>query len=184
MNCPHLEYHNPEERLALIEHLFRECQSSSRKLTRKNPNNLSHISAWVHNEFFYSNYERPYFDENDFKELLDCVDMPNSELTHGDFRLIQKCMGKPRLFTQAYITEERLSLEDTRDIARSYSGTLNVILGLCRSASSTKGCSTATPTSTTRESSTCNRKRTCWLSRTVATSTSELLWASTRRAFR
>ena len=136
VSCPHLEHHNADERLALSEQSFRECQAATKKTVKKNPNNMAHITAWVHHEFFYANYERPYFEENDFKELLECVGVRGgSPLPFGDFKLLQRAMGKPKLFTPAFVHEERANLEDTKDIARQYSKTKNVFRCLFRSKS-------------------------------------------------
>ena len=42
-------------------------------------------------------------------------------------------MGRPKLFSQVFVNEERLGLEDTREIARQYSKTQNVSVYLLRS---------------------------------------------------
>ena len=55
---------NPEERLGSLESLFRECHSSSvaKKYQKKSSSSVAiQTSTWLHREFFYSNFEKPYY---------------------------------------------------------------------------------------------------------------------------
>jgi len=70
-------------------------------------------------EMIYSSIDQPFFQLNDFSELLKDVN-ENEELTKNEWSMLRSCMGKPRRFSNKFINEEREKLNRYRNLVRSY----------------------------------------------------------------
>lgn len=72
---------------------------------------------WVYCEFFYSGVDQQLFlGDSDFITLVHDA-FPNlrcKKLRRPEWRVIRKCIGKPRRFSQAFLDEERIALQTKR----------------------------------------------------------------------
>ncbi len=58
----------------------------------------------IEHEYFYSNYDLPFFTQNHFQEMLNYVGLEYDQ-KYIDNQRIRRAMGKPRLFTSDFINE-------------------------------------------------------------------------------
>jgi hypothetical protein len=76
---------------------------------------------WVEHEFFYCHVDKPYFQYNEFKDILKRAGLENvGKLSRGEWNIIRKAMGKPKRFSAKFINLEKAKLERYRNIARSF----------------------------------------------------------------
>ena len=53
--------------------------------------------SWVEHEFFYSNYDLPYYDYNEFQEILQYVGLEPIQ-KFSDYEVLKRTLGRPKLF--------------------------------------------------------------------------------------
>lgn len=113
---------NPEERFLALEGTYRDCQN---QLTKKNSKKsqattilqpkvsdwLRQCYAWVEHEFFYSNYDLPYYDYSEFQEILQYAGLgivrshAEQQQKFSDYATFRMALGKPRLFSHEFIQQ-------------------------------------------------------------------------------
>uniref|UniRef100_A0A2K6WIT9 DIRP domain-containing protein n=1 Tax=Onchocerca volvulus TaxID=6282 RepID=A0A2K6WIT9_ONCVO len=101
----------------------------------KNVLKLPKARRWVYCEFFYSGVDQQLFSgENEFVQLLHEM-FPNLrtlKLCRPEWRAIRRMIGKPRRCSEAFLNEERESLETKRArIRQIYDGSLMSIPAGC-----------------------------------------------------
>jgi hypothetical protein len=62
---------------------------------------------WIKCEYFYSWIDRPYYLNNDFKQMLDQLELGQTKLTKHEWSLVRRIMigegKKARRFSDAFI---------------------------------------------------------------------------------
>ncbi|KAL4486091.1 hypothetical protein ABPG72_004025 [Tetrahymena utriculariae] len=120
-----------EKRIAYIEEISKNCNGKNPKKQTKKLSSLEQINEsslqWIEHEFFYSTIDKPFFQFNEFKEMLAKVGLENiGKLTKAEWNIIRKAMGKPRRFSNEFVRGELKKLEIYRKIVREYLQTQQV----------------------------------------------------------
>jgi len=55
-------------------------------------------------EWFYSNIDQVYFNQNEFQECLDSLNVSATSLTRTEWSCIRSILGKPRRFSRFFFT--------------------------------------------------------------------------------
>jgi len=76
------------------------------------------VKKWIKYEYFYSGIDKPYFEKNDFQEIITALEIPFKKIRRADYILIRKSIGKRRRLSQRFLSEERQRLHNYREIAR------------------------------------------------------------------
>eukprot|EP00826_Nyctotherus_ovalis_P000867 TRINITY_DN10062_c0_g1_i1.p1 TRINITY_DN10062_c0_g1~~TRINITY_DN10062_c0_g1_i1.p1 ORF type:complete len:229 (-),score=60.99 TRINITY_DN10062_c0_g1_i1:604-1290(-) len=76
------------------------------------------VKRWMRCEFFYSAIDRPYFEHDELRELIEALDIPYPKLRRADYILIRKSIGKRRRISQHFLNKERQKLHNYREITR------------------------------------------------------------------
>jgi hypothetical protein len=82
---------------------------------------------WFYNEYFYSNYDRKYFEGQPMRELYLALGLKPTAVTLKQHRQLMMALPAPRLFCEEFLVQERLKLEEFRNSCRQ-SNTKNVPL--------------------------------------------------------
>lgn len=78
------------------------------------------VRRWCLYEWFYSGIDRLYFQQNEFKLLLNDIGIPHvDKLSRTEWAYIRGRLGKPRRLSHRYLQEERRKLEDYREEVRN-----------------------------------------------------------------
>lgn len=94
----------------------------------KELNGVNNSILWFYNEFFYSNYDKKYFDTNPMREIYSTIEYKVGEVTYKMHKNLIRSLPTPKLFNDEFILNEKNKLEDFRNICRQ-NNTKNVIFG-------------------------------------------------------
>ncbi|CDW86505.1 protein always early 2-like [Stylonychia lemnae] len=109
--------------------MVQDDQDTGAQLSKNIPNPPSSIeysklvTRWMRCEYFYSWIDRPYYLSNDFKQLLTKAELENTKLNQLEWSLVRRALAssrgiKPRRFSDRFIQDEKLKIQNYRDIFR------------------------------------------------------------------
>ncbi|KAL2325514.1 hypothetical protein Fmac_024572 [Flemingia macrophylla] len=79
------------------------------------------VRRWLIFEWFYSAIDYPWFAKREFMEYLNHVGLGNiPRLTRVEWSVIKSSLGKPRRFSEHFLSEERQKLEQYRESVRKH----------------------------------------------------------------
>jgi len=79
----------------------------------------NNVKKWCMYEWFYSNIDQVYFNQNEFQECLEGRNIAVTNLTRAEWSCIRTIVGKPRRFSRFFLQEERSKLQRSRNQIRS-----------------------------------------------------------------
>jgi hypothetical protein len=87
---------------------------------------------WFYHEFFYSNYDRKYFEQHLMRDVYQYLEFKAGEVTYRTHVNVIKSLPMPKLFNDEFINQEKVKLEEFRNACRQ-SNTKNVDMPLLSS---------------------------------------------------
>lgn len=102
------------------------CSSPDRNLGQRvgmklrNLLKLPKAYRFVCYEFFYSNIDKPLFNDNDFITCLkeSFPQLKKYNFSRAEWSMVRRMVGKPRRCSSSFFTEERINLERRRNVIR------------------------------------------------------------------
>ncbi|CAJ1941052.1 unnamed protein product [Sphenostylis stenocarpa] len=95
--------------------------SSSQKGKLINCLSSYQMRRWCTFEWFYSAIDYPWFSKREFVEYLDHVGLGHvPRLTRIEWGVIRSSLGRPRRFSEQFLTEEKHKLHEYRESVRSH----------------------------------------------------------------
>ncbi|XP_027363877.1 protein ALWAYS EARLY 2 isoform X3 [Abrus precatorius] len=121
-------------RKMILQRAFMPKETSSDNILKSQPDKYSTlkeklssclsscmVGRWFIFEWFYSAIDYPWFAKREFMEYLNHVGLGNiPRLTRVEWSVIKSSLGKPRRFSEHFLREERLKLEQYRESVRKH----------------------------------------------------------------
>lgn len=94
---------------------FLTTQQSRSPYQSHSEHTLSPAGRWAVYEWFYADVDRPFFQQNEFQDCLNELDLAKvRKLTRLEWSHVRASMGKPRRLSPAFLNQERAKLGHTR----------------------------------------------------------------------